>query len=82
MTKTNKDMKTIAKLLVIMMMVLTTSVLFAQGPPDPNGGSDPGTGNTPVGGRAAVSGGLIVLLTLGAGYGIKKVYDMKAKTSE
>jgi len=75
-------MKTIAKLLVIMMMVLTTSVLFAQGPPDPNDGSDPGTDNTPVGGRAAVSGGLIVLLTLGAGYGIKKVYDIKAKTAE
>lgn len=75
-------MKTIAKLLVIIMMVLTTSILFAQNPPDPNGGSDPGPGNTPVGGRAAVSGGLIVLLTLGAGYGIKKVYDMKAKTAE
>ena len=75
-------MKTIAKLLVIMMMVLTTTDMFAQDPPDPNGGSDPGSGNTPVGGTAAVSGGLIVLLTLGAGYGIKKVYDMKAKTSE
>jgi hypothetical protein len=75
-------MKTIAKLLVMMMMVLTTTVLFAQDPPDPNGGAEPGPGNTPVGGRAAVSGGLIVLLTLGAGYGIKKVYDMKVKTSE
>lgn len=76
-------MKTIAKLLVILMMVLTTTALFAQGPPDPNGdGSAPGSGNTPVGGRAAVSGGLIVLLTLGAGYGVKKVYDMKAKISE
>lgn len=75
-------MKTIAKLLVIMMMVFTTSALFAQDPPDPNGGADPDEGNTPVGGRAAVSGGLIVLLTLGAGYGVKKVYDMRAKTSE
>jgi len=76
-------MKTIGKLLVIIMMVLTTSVLFAQDPPDPNGdGSAPGSGNTPVGGRAAISGGLIVLLTLGAGYGIKKVYYMKAKTTE
>lgn len=77
-------MKTIAKLLVIMMLVLTTAAIFAQGnPPDPNGdGSAPGPGNTPVGGRAAVSGGLIVLLTLGAGYGAKKVYDMKAKTAE
>jgi hypothetical protein len=75
-------MKTIAKLLVILMMVLTTTAIFAQGPPDPNGGNTPDGSNTPVGGRAAVSGGLIVLLALGAGYGAKKVYDMKAKTSE
>ena len=82
MKKNNIDMKTIAKLLVMIMMVLITTSIFAQDPPDPNGGSDPTSGNTPVGGRAAVSGGLIVLLTLGAGYGIKKVYDMKVKTSE
>ena len=75
-------MKTIAKLLVIMMMVLTTAAIFAQSPPDPNGGNTPNGSNTPVGGRAAVSGGLIVLLTLGAGYGAKKIYDMKAKTAE
>jgi hypothetical protein len=80
--KKNRYMKTIAKLLVIMMMVFTTSALFAQGPPDPNGGNEPDGGNTPVGGRAAVSGGLIVLLTLGAGYAAKKVYDLRAKTSE
>ncbi|HEY9113647.1 MAG TPA: hypothetical protein VIN10_03050, partial [Bacteroidales bacterium] len=67
-------MKTIAKLLVIMILALTTTAIFAQNPPDPNGGNNPGSGNTPVGGRAAVSGGLIVLLALGAGYGAKKVY--------
>ena len=72
-------MKNIAKLLVMLMMVLTTTALFAQGPPDPNGGDAPGDGNTPVGGRATLSGGVFLLLALGAGYGGKKVYDLSKK---
>jgi hypothetical protein len=73
-------MKNISKLLVIIMLVITSAAVFAQGPPDPNGdGSAPNGDNTPVGGRATVSGGIILLLALGAGYGGKKVYDMRKK---
>ena len=72
-------MKKIAKLLVIGMLVMTSAAVFAQNPPDPNGGADPGSGNTPVGGRATVSGGIFLLLALGAGYGGKKVYDMRKR---
>jgi len=72
-------MKKIAKLIAIGMLVISSAAVFAQGPPDPNGGSDPGTDNTPVGGRATVSGGIVLLLALGAGYGGKKVYDMRKK---
>jgi hypothetical protein len=72
-------MKKIAKLLVVGMLVMTSAAVFSQNPPDPNGGNDPGSGNTPVGGSATVSGGIILLLALGAGYGGKKVYDMRKK---
>lgn len=70
-------MKKIAKLLLIGMFVATSAAVFSQGPPEPNGdGSAPDEENTPVGGRATVSGGVILLLALGAGYGGKKVYDL------
>ena len=73
-------MKTIKKIFLAGMLVLATTALFAQdGPPLPNGGGAPNENNDPVGGRASVSGGLIVLLVLGAGYGAKKVYDLKMK---
>ena len=72
-------MKKIAKLLVLIMLVMASASLFSQDPPDPNGGIDPNGDNTPVGGRATVSGGIILLLVLGAAYGGKKVYDLRKK---
>ena len=50
--------------------------LFADEPPDPGGG--PGSGDLPVGGGNAIGGGLIILATLGAAYGIKRVYDFRS----
>lgn len=48
--------------------------IYADQPPDPGG--DP-TGD-PVGG-APIGGGLVILLSLGAAYGSKKIYDSKKK---
>ena len=36
-------------------------------------------GNTEPGGGAPIGGGLLILLGLGAGYGAKKLYDIKKK---
>lgn len=46
--------------------------------PDPPGqhGQD---GNKAPGGGAPIGGGLLILLSLGAGYGAKKLYDRKKK---
>lgn len=73
------------KLLQTTLLVLFLSAgmnVFSQSPPPPNGGNnDPSGsgGNTPVGGGAPIGGGLIVLLSLGAAYGGKKVYDWKRR---
>ncbi len=48
---------------------------FADLPPDPGGGG-PGTGDKPVGGGSPIGGGLIILASLGAAYGAKKVYSL------
>lgn len=55
-------------------LVFFSFIFFAMGdaPPDPGGG--PGGGNGPVGGGSPLNGGLIFLLTLGLGSGIRKFW--------
>ena len=68
------------KILLIAMLTLASSTMFAQvpPPPPPNHGE---TGNVP-GGNAPIGGGLLILLSLGAAYGGKKLYDLKAEKLE
>jgi hypothetical protein len=65
--------KNIKNMLLSLSIVLVTSTaLLAQGPPDPP--EDPGDGGGPVGGSAPIDSGIGILLTLGAAYGTRKVY--------
>ncbi len=51
--------------------------LLAQAPPTPPSGANQG-GTGPVGGGGApISSGVVLLISLAAGYGGKKVYDFK-----
>ena len=70
-------MKHLKKIIFTLAFVFIASFSFAQmmAPDDPGGG--PQAGDPPIGGGAPISGGIIVLLTLGAGYGSKKVYDLR-----
>lgn len=75
-------MKSLNKLITAAVFILAIGTLSAQTPPPPNGdGSNPtGGGNTPVGGGGApIGSGLFILLGLGAGYGIKKVFELKKR---
>ncbi|NOX85507.1 MAG: hypothetical protein GXO86_06025 [Chlorobi bacterium] len=57
----------------IFFLILSTGII-AQGPPPPP--ADHGTDqDQSAGGTAPLSGGIIILLTLGTVYGSKKVYD-------
>jgi len=56
--------------------------IMAQTPPHPNGGGGPGAGNTPVGGGASIGGGLLIMVSLGVGYGMRKIYDIRNKNQE
>ncbi|MBG0781446.1 MAG: hypothetical protein H0S84_04185 [Bacteroidales bacterium] len=65
--------KIIAKLSLITTLTIASTALLAQGPPEPP--SDP-TGEGPVGGGGApIGSGIAILLTLGAAYGGRKVYQ-------
>jgi len=65
--------KKFIQITVTFSLLLLASAAFTQGPPPPP--SDHGTsGNIPAGGTGSISGGIGILLALGAAYGGKKVY--------
>jgi hypothetical protein len=64
------------------LFVITIGSLTAQLPPHPNGGNSPNAGNTPVGGAASIGGGLIILVSLGMGYTMKKIYSLRSANRE
>jgi len=53
-----------------------------QVPPHPNDGGGPGSGDIPVGGGASIGGGFLILLSLAAGYGSKKIYEYRKRSLE
>ena len=67
----------------MLSIVLTISgfSLLAQAPPNPPG--DAGGSGGPVGGGGApIGSGIVLLITLAAGYGGKKVFDARKKLAE
>lgn len=58
------------------------SIVFAQEPPPPPGGGHGQSGNQTPGGSAPLGSGIALLLTLAAGYGAKKVYDLRQKLDQ
>lgn len=61
----------VTTLLILCVMLCLPSLLHAQGMPgDPGGDPDP---------AVPIDGGLSLLLAAGAGYGLKKVNDMRKK---
>lgn len=71
--------RNIKKIIVGFAFVFISSISFAQmmGPQDP--GSGPEANDPAVGGDASLSGGVMLLLTLGAAYGGKKVFHLVKK---
>lgn len=61
------------QLTLIFSLLLFASIVFAQAPPPPPPEHGSG-GNQPDGGGAPLTGGIGILLALGAIYGGRKVY--------
>ena len=65
-------------LLLTFFMGINLTVL-AQGPPPPPGGGHGETGNQNAGGDAPIGGGIAILLSMGAAWGGRKVYQAYKK---
>ena len=70
-------MKKIKAIFAVLTISLFFSVqgLFAQATSPGNPPGSPEAGDVPIGGSAPVGSGLVILLSLGAGYGAKKLYN-------
>jgi len=76
--------KRIIQLIVTGAFVAAPLFMFAQPNPGGNGNGTP-VGGPPIGGgggTAPIGGGIFLMLSLAAGYGIKKVFDARNKVEE
>jgi len=79
-----KTLNNILKTFIIVLILSITYSLGAQPPSTPPGGAS-GDGLDSAnsqGGRAPIGSGLLVLLSLGAAYGGKKLYDLRKEKLE
>ena len=66
--------------LLIIVPVIIASASTPPPPPPPPGG--PGSGDTPIGGMAPIGSGIVLLISMGAAYGAKKIYDARKRLEE
>ena len=65
-------------LAITAILIIGGFPLLAQAPPVPPSSANNGGSNGPVGGGGApIGSGMVLLISLAAGYGGKKVYDFK-----
>jgi hypothetical protein len=69
-------------IIVISFIIVPVITATASAPPPPPPPGDPDPSDIPIGGSAPVGSGLILLLSMGAAYGVKKVYDARKKLEE
>lgn len=74
-----KIITSIIAIALFMLIPVFLNNAMADAPPDPGGGGPTGD---PVGGGSPIGGGLIIMLSLGAAYGSKKVLDVRKKIME
>jgi hypothetical protein len=75
-------MRLVKKLLSIVVLIIAltciTELTIASEPPPPPGGTGL-NGNQGPGGTAPLGSGLVILLSLGAGYGARKLIEKRKK---
>ena len=65
--------------IILLGFMAISQISFAQFPPPPPSGDKGGSSNGVPGGGAPIGSGIVLLISLAAGYGGKKVFDFKKK---
>ncbi|PKP00921.1 MAG: hypothetical protein CVU14_06310 [Bacteroidetes bacterium HGW-Bacteroidetes-9] len=75
--------KQLIKIALFAIFFIAAQNIPAQGPPPPPGGGHNLEGDAPAGGGTApIGSGMLLLITMAAGYGVKKVYDKKEENRD
>lgn len=75
-------MKTLSiKVLLIGFLLFASGSLIAQ-PPPPAGGQHNQQGDAPMGGNAPIGSGAVILLTMAAAYGGRKIFIASGKDNQ
>ena len=75
--------KAIINLIITGLLVVVPAIITcASAPPPPPPPGGPGGGDQPIGGAAPIGSGLIMLISMGAAYGAKKVYNARKRLEE
>jgi len=76
--------KAILNLIIVGILIIVPVILATASapppPPDPIGG--PGTGHEPIGGLAPIGSGIVMLISMGAAYGAKKIFNARKRLEE
>ena len=71
------------KLMVLSILLMISGLaIMAQAPPTPPVNANEGGGGPVGGGGAPIDSGIVLLIALAAGYGGKKIFDVKKKLAE
>lgn len=76
----NKILKLLIITAIVIVPLLTATASVPPPPPPPpgGGGGDP----IPIGGTAPIEGGVVILVSMAAAYGAKKIYDARRRLEE
>jgi hypothetical protein len=81
--KTNYIMrKSIFNLIITGLLIIVPVIVSNASAPPPPPPPGPGTGDVPIGGPAPIGSGLIILISMGAAYGAKKVFNARKRLEE
>lgn len=74
--------KSIVNLIITGLLILVPVIYSNASAPPPPPPPGPGGTDVPIGGTAPVGSGLIILISMGAAYGAKKVYNARKRLEE
>ncbi len=74
--------KSLVFTLILFGFMALSQISLAQFPPPPPLGDKGGNNNGVPGGGAPIGSGMVLLISLAAGYGAKKVYQAKKRLTE
>jgi hypothetical protein len=74
--------KAILNLILVGVLIIVPVIIVSASDPPPPPPPGPGGDGLPIGGTAPIGSGIVMLISMGAAYGAKKVYNARKRLEE